>query len=162
MPIQVKQTNARDTPRTGTRPRPTHNSHARLGALTIRQPDWTDRHSSGSRQDTHGTLGPVRGEGVGGSAHVHKHVTMCTWVVSQHDPQSDKRNPTEQTPPSLTTYMVEEPCSVQFSSARIQQRTERRYDAQEVDVGCQGDALDSGHTPGHSGQERGVDRQSPE
>ena len=58
---------------------------------------------------------------------------------------------------SSTTYMVAEPCSVQFSSVRIQQQTERRYDGQEVDgqfVGSrkqprqrtQGDTLDSGYT----------------
>ena len=39
----------------------THNSHARVGAMTIHHPDWMDRHASGSRQDTHGTQGPVRG-----------------------------------------------------------------------------------------------------
>ena len=45
-------------------------SHARVGALTIHHPDWMDRHPSGSRHDTHGTLGPVRGEAVGCSAHL--------------------------------------------------------------------------------------------
>ena len=67
--------------RTRTRPRPTHNSHARVGALTVHHPDWMDRHSSGSRQHTHGTLAPVRGETVGGSSHVHKHVTMCAYTT---------------------------------------------------------------------------------
>ena len=47
--------------RTSTRPRATHNSHARVGALTIHHPDWMDRHPSGSWQDTHGTLGPFAG-----------------------------------------------------------------------------------------------------
>ena len=74
----------------------------------------------------------------------------------------DKRaQPKRQAPLSLTTYMVA--CSVQFSSARIQQRTERRYDGQAVDgqfVGSrkqprqrtQGNTLDSGHTPDLSNQ----------
>ena len=47
--------------RTSTRPRPTHNQHARVGAMTIHHLDWMDRHSTGSRQDTHGTLGPYAG-----------------------------------------------------------------------------------------------------
>ena len=37
---------------TSTRPRPTHNSHARVDAMTIHHPDWMGRHP------THGTLGP--------------------------------------------------------------------------------------------------------
>ena len=57
--------------RTSTRPRATHNS---VGALTIHHPDWMDRHPSGSRQDTHGTLGPFAGR---------------PWVgVAQHTSQS--------------------------------------------------------------------------
>ena len=55
-----------------------NNSHARVGAMTIHHPDWLDRHPGGSRQDTHGTLGPVRGCAVGGSTHLTEHVTKCT------------------------------------------------------------------------------------
>ena len=40
----------RATRHTSTRPRPTHNSHARVGAMTIHHPDWMDGHPSGSRQ----------------------------------------------------------------------------------------------------------------
>ena len=54
-------------------------THTQVGALTIHHPDWMDRHPSGSQWDAHGT--PVRGEAVGGSAHVHKHVTMCTYTT---------------------------------------------------------------------------------
>ena len=35
------------TPHTSTRPRPTHISHVRDGALTIHHLDWMDRHPSG-------------------------------------------------------------------------------------------------------------------
>ena len=57
------------------------------------------------------------------------------WGGPQHDPQCDKRAQLKrQTPLSLTTYIVAEPCSVQFSSARIQQRTEQVVQRrQEVD-----------------------------
>ena len=47
--------------RTSTRPRATHNSHARVGALTIHHPDWMDRHPSGSGQDTTVHWGPFAG-----------------------------------------------------------------------------------------------------
>ena len=73
--------------RTSARPRPTHKSHARVGAMTIHHPDWMDRHSGGSRQDTHGTLGPVRGQAVGGSSHVHRarHQVYLHNMAAEHD-----------------------------------------------------------------------------
>ena len=72
--------------RTSTRPLPTHNSHARVGAVTIHHPDWMDRHPSGSPQDTHGALRPVRGEALGGSSHVHRarHQVYPHNMVAEH------------------------------------------------------------------------------
>ena len=56
--------------------------------MTIHHPDWMDRHFSGSRQDTHGTLGPVSGWAVGGSSHVHRarHQVYLHNMVAEHDP----------------------------------------------------------------------------
>ena len=50
-------------------------------------PDGMDRHPSGSRQDTHGTLGPVRGQAVGGSSHVHRarHQVYLHNMVAERD-----------------------------------------------------------------------------
>ena len=71
-----------------------HNSHARVGALTIHHPDWMDRHPSGSRQDTHGTLGAVRGEAAGGSTHFTGTSPSVTaqqnWRIKQ--PSSDTKS----------------------------------------------------------------------
>ena len=73
--------------RTSTRPRPTHNSNTRVGAMTIHYSDWMDRHPSGSRQDTHGTQGPVRGLAVGVSSHAHRaqHQLYLHNTVAEHD-----------------------------------------------------------------------------
>ena len=72
----------------------------------------------GPGKDTHGTPMPAK-EGRGWPTTRSTVRQTCT--------------PKRQTPLSFSTYMVAEPCSVQFSSDRIQQRTERRYVGQEVD-----------------------------
>ena len=73
--------------RTRTRPRPTHNTHARVGAMTFHHPDWLDHHPSGSWQDTHSTLEPARAQAVGGSSHVHRarHQENPHKMVAEHD-----------------------------------------------------------------------------
>ena len=83
--------------RTSTRPLPTHNSHARVGAMTIHHPDWMDRHPGGSRQDTHGSLGPVRGWAVGGwlITHLTEHVTKCNICTTSRKKTKKKKEKEE-------------------------------------------------------------------
>ena len=58
--------------------------HALVGALTIQHPVTMDRHTPvGPGRTPRGTLGPVRGEAVGGSTHLTEHVTKCTCTTWQ-------------------------------------------------------------------------------
>ena len=71
----------------------------RVCALVAHHPAWMSHHPSGSWKDTHGTLGPVRGEAVGGSQDAHTaqevHGTRMTLnMVAEH---------TQRPTPNVTT-----------------------------------------------------------
>ena len=120
--------------------RPHCNNHQKGLALCLDAPPWASRHIGGSRARTPTEHRCPRGKAVGGP---------------QHDPQCDKRaQPKRQTQLSLTRHMAAEPCSVQFSSARIQQRTEQvvqrrqEVDGQFVGSRQQQRQRTQGNTPG--------------
>ena len=61
----------------------------RVGTLMAHHPAWMSHHPSGSRQDTHGALGPSTTGGRGWLIDTHEHMvaehaTDNTWVARSH------------------------------------------------------------------------------